>query len=79
MKFRELRIRLALLRRGDTEQGPPRSEGVVPLPAQRSEARGGGRREATQGEVLVQVKPAAANTMSINLMPMNGTTMPPSP
>ncbi len=68
MKFRELRIRLALLRRGDTEQGPPRSE-----------ARGGGRREATQGEVLVQINPAAANTMSINLMPMNGTTMPPSP
>src|SRR5260370_41550926 len=32
----------------DSEQGPPRSEAVVPLP--RSER--GGRREATQGEAL---------------------------
>ena len=34
---------------------------------------------AVFGKSRAQVRPIAANTMSINLMPMNGTTMPPSP
>src|SRR3989338_6128713 len=33
------------------KQGPPRSEGCVPLPALRSNARAGGRRKAPQGGV----------------------------
>ncbi len=34
------------------EQGQPRSEGCVPLPALRSNARAGGRPEGTQGGVV---------------------------
>ena len=48
------RQKLARPNAGDAEQGPPRSEGVVPLPAQRSEARAGGRRAAPQGGALLQ-------------------------
>ena len=32
------------------EQGPPRSEGCVPLPESRSDSREGGRRAAPQGD-----------------------------
>jgi len=35
----------------DAKQGPPRCEGIVPLPELRSDSREGGRRTAPQGEV----------------------------
>src|SRR3989344_8879178 len=36
----------------DAKQGPPRSEGIVPLPGARSVKREGGSRVAAQGAVL---------------------------
>ncbi|KAA9156999.1 hypothetical protein F3K36_30525 [Delftia sp. BR1] len=43
-------MKLAIPKARDTEEGPPRTEGVVPLPrSERGRRAHGGRREATQG------------------------------